>query len=59
LQNITQALGLMKGIQAQSVFADKGYDANDFVSFIREQQICAYSHLKTLIIAPRKTTQSH
>ena len=37
----TQAQGLMKGMQAQSVLADKGYDSNDFVSFIREQQMCA------------------
>ena len=27
------AQGLMKGMQAKSVLADKGYDSNDFVSF--------------------------
>jgi transposase len=41
VHDMTQALGLMKGMQAQSVLADKGYDANEFVSFIREQQMCA------------------
>lgn len=41
MHDSTQAQALMKGMQAQSVLADKGYDSNEFVSFIQEQQMRA------------------
>lgn len=37
----TQAQALIKDMEAQSVLADKGYDSNEFVSYIQEQQMRA------------------
>lgn len=35
----TQGIALIEGFNAQAVLADKGYDSNEFVSYIQEHQM--------------------
>lgn len=37
----TQGIALIKGFDAQAILADKGYDSNEIVSYIRDHQMHA------------------